>query len=433
MTTPSHYHSHVDDPASAGERLKQARIDAGLSQRQLAFPGCSAAYISRLEAGQRVASLQLLRKIAARLGVDEEYLATGRAREIPRPAELVEAEVALRMDDLERAEELYRGAAKAGADPRSRAEALGGLGRLALRRGDPREAIESIEEALRLAPGLPATTPGLHRSLGKAYAEAGELESAIAVFQRGADAAEEAGDQLEQTRCEQWLANAHIDRGEYGRAEQLLAGALARTGEAADPAQRARLFWSQSRLHALKGNQEAAARYARKTLELLELGEDVYNTARAHQLLAFIAVERGNGEEALESLERGLSLLGSDANDVDRAQFKLEEARALALLERHEEAGAAAMHVQSLLVGAEPDDAARALTVLGDVYRSLGDDGRAQEIWELALERLERSPNPYTADVYERLGNLLEEQGHTEHALQMLKRAVAERQRTSAR
>ena len=124
MTTTSHYHSHVDDAASAGQRIKEARIAAGLSQRQLAFPGCSAAYISRLEAGQRVASLQLLRKIAAKLGVDEEFLATGIARERPRAAELVEADVALRLDDLDTARDLYeralgveRGAAYSSGGP----------------------------------------------------------------------------------------------------------------------------------------------------------------------------------------------------------------------------------------------------------------------------------------------------------------------------
>ena len=66
MTAP-HYHSHVDDPAAVGRRLKEARLAAGLSQRQLSFPGCSAAYISRLEAGDRVPSLQLLRKLALKL------------------------------------------------------------------------------------------------------------------------------------------------------------------------------------------------------------------------------------------------------------------------------------------------------------------------------------------------------------------------------
>src|SRR6186997_3034050 len=210
MTTSSHYHSHVDDAVAAGRRLKEARVAAGLSQRQLAFPGCSSAYLSRLEAGQRVASLQLLRKIAARLGVDEEYLATGIAREHPYPAELVEADVALRLDDLETARDLYERALKTSPEPRARAEALGGLGRLALRQGDPSQAVDSIEEALRLSPSIASESPGLIRTLGKAYAEKGELESAIGVFERAAAAAGEAGDPLEQARCEVWLANAHI-------------------------------------------------------------------------------------------------------------------------------------------------------------------------------------------------------------------------------
>ena len=431
MTT-SHYHSHVDDAVAAGQRLKEARLAAGLSQRQLAFPGCSSAYLSRLEAGQRVASLQLLRKIAARLGVDEEFLATGIAREQPFPAELVEADVALRLDDLDTARDLYERALKTSPEPRARAEALGGLGRLALRQGDPSQAVDSIEEALRLAPAIAVTSPGLVRTLGKAYAEKGELESAIGVFERAAAAAGEAGDSLEQARCEVWLANAHIDTGSFGRAEELLGGALARTPKSVDPAQRARIYWSQSRLHTLKGNQEAAARYARKTLALLELGEDAFNTARAHRLLAFIANERGRGEEALNEVQRGLAMIGGDAGPVETAQFRIEEARALVHLGRNEEAAGTAMTVQGLLAGAEPDDAGRAYIVLGDVYRQVGDNAHAREIWELAAELLEREPNPYIGDVYERLGTLLEEEGRTEEALQMLKRAYGARQHTAA-
>ena len=285
MTTSSHYHSHVDDPLAAGRRLKEARLAAGLSQRQLAFPGCSAAYISRLEAGQRVASLQLLRKIAAKLSADEEYLATGVARERPRPVELVEADVALRLDDLDTARDLYERALQTSADPRAKAEALGGLGRLALRQGDPAQAVDAIEEALAMAPSLASTSPGLIETLGKAYAAKGELESAIAVFERGAADAAAAGDSLGKIRCEIWLANALIDSGNFNRAEAVLGGALAQSKDTLDPAQRARLYWSQSRLHTLKGDQDAAARFARKTLALLELGEDAYNTARAHQLL----------------------------------------------------------------------------------------------------------------------------------------------------
>ena len=98
MTAP-HFHAHVDDAREVGRRLREARLHAGLSQRQLAFPGCSAAYISRLEAGDRVPSLQLLRKLAAKLRVDESFLATGSASEPTRPAALTEADVALRFGD----------------------------------------------------------------------------------------------------------------------------------------------------------------------------------------------------------------------------------------------------------------------------------------------------------------------------------------------
>ena len=129
MTAP-HYHSHVDDPAAVGRRLKEARLAAGLSQRQLSFPGCSAAYISRLEAGDRVPSLQLLRKLAVKLNADEEYLATGIERVEQPPPELVEAEVAHRLGDHELAKERYERVLEATSAP-----AGAGAGRPARSRG----------------------------------------------------------------------------------------------------------------------------------------------------------------------------------------------------------------------------------------------------------------------------------------------------------
>lgn len=69
---------HVDDPVAVGRRLVSARSAAMLSQRDVAFPGCSAAYVSRIEHGQRTPSLQVLRELAERCGVSETYLAWGR-------------------------------------------------------------------------------------------------------------------------------------------------------------------------------------------------------------------------------------------------------------------------------------------------------------------------------------------------------------------
>ena len=73
--------NHVDDPIAVGERLRQAREAAGLTQRELSFEGCTAAYVSRIEAGARVPSLQILHEFAKRLGVTPEYLATGQPEE----------------------------------------------------------------------------------------------------------------------------------------------------------------------------------------------------------------------------------------------------------------------------------------------------------------------------------------------------------------
>ena len=60
---------HYDDPAAVGRRVYEAREAAGLSQRELAFPGCSAAYISRIERGERIPSLQVMRELARRIGI----------------------------------------------------------------------------------------------------------------------------------------------------------------------------------------------------------------------------------------------------------------------------------------------------------------------------------------------------------------------------
>lgn len=99
---------HVDDPLAVGKRLFEAREAAGLSQRDLAFPGCSAAYISRIERGERVPSLQVLRELASRCGVNENYLAWGRK---PR----LDTVVAERMRTVEAAESSGSKAARAAA------------------------------------------------------------------------------------------------------------------------------------------------------------------------------------------------------------------------------------------------------------------------------------------------------------------------------
>lgn len=68
------------DAKAIGRRLKQARDEAGLSQRQLAKQTTmTAAYISRLEAGARTPTVDALRAFAVPLNVDPGWLETGTA------------------------------------------------------------------------------------------------------------------------------------------------------------------------------------------------------------------------------------------------------------------------------------------------------------------------------------------------------------------
>src|SRR4051795_8957920 len=92
---------------TVGQRLRRLRRERGLSQRELASPGVSYAYISRIEAGARRPSVKALRKLARKLGVSAEYLETGSPLSDSdlRELRLADAELALRLsDDLAEAE-----------------------------------------------------------------------------------------------------------------------------------------------------------------------------------------------------------------------------------------------------------------------------------------------------------------------------------------
>ena len=321
--------THIDSAKDVGRRLKDARTKAGLSQRQLAFPGCTAAYISRLEAGARIPSLQMVNQLAARLDVTGPWLATGVDAVAVEPADLVEAEVALRLGELDTAEAIYRAHSNPG-DP-ARATALAGLGQVAFARGRAHEAVQLLEQALSLRNGRALVDPGAVDTLGRAYMQVGDLTPSIELYERAVAEAVEAEAVLEELRFSVILANVLIDRGDFARAESVLARVIRITDESGDPIALARLYWSQSRLHSRRDEPRLAGRYARRALEILERTENETFVSLAYHLLATTEVEAGNGGEALRLLEYGREVRGGDLGAVDEARFGALEARALML------------------------------------------------------------------------------------------------------
>lgn len=414
--------THIDSPKEVGRRLKEARDRAGLSQRQLAFPGCTAAYISRLEAGARVPSLQMVNQLAARLDVSGQWLATGVDAVEVKPPDLIDAEVALRLGDVDAAETLFRAHLAEGDAHRS--AALAGLGQIAFRRGDVDAAIPLLEQALALRGGRTLADPGAADTLARAHAIAGSLDASLALLERAVEEARGAEAPLEDLRFSVLLANALIDAGNYGRAEQTLARVIRIAEDHGDPVAAARLFWSRSRLHSLRHEPQLAGRYARRALEILERTENDSYVALAWHLLACTEVEAGDGETALRHLERGRALAGS-LGAREEAKFSTLEARAHLLAGRPSEAARAAKAALELVDALGPGDRGYAYVALAGVFRATEDPERAKMLLGQALELLLEFGSARAIDAARPLAELLEAEGDTAGALDVLKRATA--------
>lgn len=413
--------THVDDPRAVGRRLREAREAAGISQRKLAFAGCTSAYISRIEAGQRIPSLQLIHEFARRLRVTPEWLATGVEGDVDE-AELLDAEVALRLGEHDDARDVYeRRLAENPDDP----VALAGLGALALRTSEFERAIELLEHALEQRQGRLLVDPSAVESLARAYAEAGAVEAAIALLDRAVAEAERAEAIVETLRFKVLLANALVDRGDPRRAELILADTITLAGELRDPIAEARVYWSQSRLHCYHNDPRLGARYARKAIEILERTENQTYVAMAYHVLACAELEAGDAQAALEHLEDGRVHFGEALTQYEDAKFAIEETRALLSLDRVHEAARRAARALDLADVLDPRDRARTYAIAADVFRAAGDVERALDLYGRSLDVLEEKGGPFVVETATRYSELLEELGRTDEALAVLRNAVA--------
>jgi tetratricopeptide (TPR) repeat protein len=415
---------HIDNPAAVGRRLRQSRVEAGLSQRALAFPGCTPAYISRIEAGQRIPSLQLLRELANRIGVDVEYLARGDEASAAVTDPLAEAELELRLGDVDAAETHFSAVASASdATDRQCARALAGLGQIAFGKGDNNGAIKSFEQALERWPRLEADDPALADSLGRAYAMTSQYDRAAALFERRYAEAQKRHDLIQTVRFAVLLANTLVDSGAFDRAEELLGEALAQNADDGDPLTSARLWWTQSRLHTLQNEPGLAERYARLALDTLMLTEHTRYVALARQVLAHIYLDEGRADEALEVLEPARAPLEGSDNAYDRGVIRVELARALVEVGRTDEAMPLAEAAAEELREVSPVDAGRAHDVMAGALRRRGDLDGAIDASQRALSLLPVNDR-YRLAVSSSLAEMLREQGRSDEALDVLAEVV---------
>lgn len=418
--------TYVDDAFALGVRLREARREARLTQSDLAFAGCSAGYISRIEAGGRVPSLQILRKLAERLGVSEDFLVSGHERGRSLPSALADAEILLRMGEFADAATAYETALRDATADEERAAALEGLGHVAVQQARPREAISLLERSLLLAGGEPADRPRLAESLGRACATVGELARAIALFRTCLDRFDAESDVVQYIRFACLLSYALTDTGEFGEAERIVARAIQLGRDVVDPYTRSRLYWSQSRLLLEQGKSDVAERYARKALEILRTTEDTYALGHAHQSLANVYLDLGRVDDAAQVLRDGWQFIEPAATPLELAQYQIDEARVLVASGEKERAAELAHSIIERLGEAMPGDRGRIYLLLAEIIEEAGDRSKARELSERAVELLEPlGASRYLISGYRRLAALLKAEGRPGDALSILERAVS--------
>src|SRR5438128_1739809 len=164
----------MSGPEPIAVRLRRLRLERGLSQRELAGPGVSYAYISRIEAGQRRPSVKAIRTLARKLGISAQYLETGSmtTSEEDREIRLSDAELRLRLgEDFATAEDVLREVlqeAQEAGDLEAATRAQIALGLAAGRAGRHSEAAEYLERAIDAPTVTPLSQPDVYVTLGSA-------------------------------------------------------------------------------------------------------------------------------------------------------------------------------------------------------------------------------------------------------------------------
>ena len=418
-------------PETIGQRLKRLRLEQGLSQRELASPGVSYAYISRIEAGTRQPSVKALRRLGAKLGVSAEYLETGSMLD---PAErrelrLADLELAIRLGDSEGVEERLRelvDESLAAGDGACALRARVALASLAVESGAFGHAVTLLEAALADEPFVPVDRFDIYAQLGRAYAGSGRADQAVDLFERCLAEAETSGaDAATSVRYATLLSYALSDAGDLARAERVVQDALDRAQETEDPYMRVRLYWSMARLAHQEGRASVALTNVRKAIALLQATDDSFHLARAHILAAGITLTRDDVEGSERHLDHAEQLLGPHPAMEDAVEIKILRSR---LAIRHgdaTEAIALARETLDLVGDDAPADQGLAFAALGDGLALAGEHPGADEAYRRAAELLAAQGRWRDAtQACRSWAQMLRATGHEEQALDVLDRAT---------
>ena len=379
--------SHV--ARRVGDRIRQARTRAGLTQAQVAEGRYTAAYISALERGLAKPSMASLTFLSERLGVDVRDLV---AEERPAVSRL-EADLMLAsgrpQDALDRYDALLD---MAGEDRRNRAELLRGRAEALCRLDRGSDAIRPASEAAELFDGLGDAVDAAWARYWLAYAQyltdntaeaQGILLQLLTDVRAGLQVAPDF-----RFRLLTALGNTEAWDGRPERALAYMEEARSLLGDAS-LRQRAAFLSGLSLHYRRAGDLEGSLRVGHESLALYHAADAEREEAALENNLAITFLELGNTKKATAHLKRARELAERHLDARILSEVAEAEAR-LALagddLERASER--AGLALEAAEAGGSYLAATGAHRTLGRLAHRRGDRGRAEEEFGRAAELL---------------------------------------------
>ena len=340
-----------------GERLRQLRVSAGLTQTDLAGDRFSKEYISQIERGKTRPTPETVEWLALRLGVDSGFLASG-----------------------------------VSADERAKAEAI--LARADALSQEHRfpEAIEEYTRALPSVLGTGAAELRVRALNGEAmaHAQTGDVKTALALLAESRALVEaESFSDVDRADVLYRLGVCRYKLSSISTAIALFDEALALAERSGLPADQLRLnvFAWRSRCHRRQRDYEAAREDVERALELAEALRDARALAPVYFLASMLAERDGHYVLARSYAEQAKALYEevADRGNVGRLLNNLGAMDFLLgspddAIERFKQAYAIALEVD------RSEDAAGAVSSLAQVHLRTGDVQRAEEQARLALD-----------------------------------------------
>jgi tetratricopeptide (TPR) repeat protein len=409
--------------------VKQARHEAGLSLAKVGQGCVTAPAIYLIETGRTRPSLPTLEHIARKTGKSVEFfLADQSGNTDETRAGLIEMEARV-------AEGRYEEAIALGEQLLILGSAAHRLGQLRyllaqahLQLGRPDQAasllceahahFESVGDALMLAEcmGSEARVASMTQK-----PEALDLaEQALAVC-RGMKHVPEAT----EARLLSILATVHVANRNWGTAIRLYEEAIQAAGSLFDLGRMAKMYSGLSGAYRETGHVDAAAKYASRSIALLEVVRDRVSLAQAENNLGLILLAKGDRASAHKHLDRSLELAEEANLEVGRSHVLMSLCE-LSLLQGNLQA-ARQFAEQALSLAERLNEAANiaeAHVWLGRIAAEAGDDEVADTQFDIAIrgltevgveERLLRCHGIY-AEILEKRGELKSAYAHMKKA-----------------